>query len=259
MGLETGNRIEDLNPSWPNSSPDEVSQGYDHLRLIKTCLQGSFPSLGGGQCNATAEELGDVANKLVSFNGRTDTAAVPVAGDYDVNDIARITVGTINEGDVLVGNASNEFEAVSSADAILPPIQYLRYAGTSQRPSARDYGIYFDSEQENTITSAFGTVTNTTALGFSFEANDDVMVTIESGTEWSGGPDVGFTVDADTSVSINSASNTQILARCTRWDYSVGCSVKMAAGEVLRIHTDGNGGNNTNQHVLTMAVQRIAV
>jgi len=44
MGLETGTQIQDLNPAWPLGS-DDVSQGDDHLRLIKECLQGSFPGM----------------------------------------------------------------------------------------------------------------------------------------------------------------------------------------------------------------------
>ena len=56
MGLETGDRIEDLDVQWP-SGTDNVSQGDDHLRLIKRCMQGSFPNLGSGQVTKTAEEL----------------------------------------------------------------------------------------------------------------------------------------------------------------------------------------------------------
>lgn len=46
MSLETGSFIADLTPTNPLSS-DPAGQGDDHLRLIKTCLQGSIPNLGG--------------------------------------------------------------------------------------------------------------------------------------------------------------------------------------------------------------------
>ena len=42
MGLETGTEIQDLNPNWPLGT-DDVSQGDDHIRLVKSCIQGSFP------------------------------------------------------------------------------------------------------------------------------------------------------------------------------------------------------------------------
>ena len=38
MGLETGTVIGDLNPLWPLGT-DAVSQGDDHVRLIKSLLQ----------------------------------------------------------------------------------------------------------------------------------------------------------------------------------------------------------------------------
>ena len=45
MGLETGTVIEDLDQTWPLGT-DPKSQGDDHIRLVKTCVQGSFPNLG---------------------------------------------------------------------------------------------------------------------------------------------------------------------------------------------------------------------
>ena len=255
MGLETGNRIEDLNPSWPNSSPDEVSQGDDHLRLIKTCLQGSLPSLGGGQCNATAEELGDVVNKLVSFNGRTDTAAVPEADDYDINDIARIIVGTINEGDVLVGNSSNEFEAIPSEDAILPPIEYGRWTGSPSRPSTNQFGVVMASLREDTFTD-FATVTNTAADGWEFTADvDNLQVTINFMKVAPGGPDIGFSVNASTAVSISSTAESAVWAHSQQAGNPISATVRLSSGDVLRVHTDGNIADSNN-HILTVAAQR---
>jgi len=42
MGLETGTQIQDLNPAWPLST-DDLSESDNHHRLIKQCIQGSFP------------------------------------------------------------------------------------------------------------------------------------------------------------------------------------------------------------------------
>lgn len=57
MSLESGNRIADLVPTNPVGATDFVSQGDDHIRLIKACVQGSFPNLGATAVSATAEEL----------------------------------------------------------------------------------------------------------------------------------------------------------------------------------------------------------
>ena len=48
MGLETGQFIPDLIDANPDGT-DPKSEGDNHLRLIKTCVQGSFPAFVGTQ------------------------------------------------------------------------------------------------------------------------------------------------------------------------------------------------------------------
>lgn len=67
MGLETGTYISDLNVSNPVGASDSVSQGDDHLRLIKTVLQNSINLTG--QVTATFTEL----NYLDGVTGTTGT------------------------------------------------------------------------------------------------------------------------------------------------------------------------------------------
>ncbi len=67
MGLETGSFIPDLVDINP-SGTDPKSAGDDHLRLIKTCVQGSFPAFVGTQAvpasvNLTEDQLNDAAIK----------------------------------------------------------------------------------------------------------------------------------------------------------------------------------------------------
>ena len=50
MGLEAGNFIEDLVQANPIGGLDPKSEGDDHLRLLKVCIQGSFPG-GAGAWN----------------------------------------------------------------------------------------------------------------------------------------------------------------------------------------------------------------
>lgn len=45
MPIETGSFVNDLTPSNPLGS-DPAGQGDDHIRLIKTCVQGTFPNMG---------------------------------------------------------------------------------------------------------------------------------------------------------------------------------------------------------------------
>ena len=56
MGLETATYISQLVDTNPTTS-DPVSQGYDHLRLIKSVLQDQFTTLGAAAVTTTAAEL----------------------------------------------------------------------------------------------------------------------------------------------------------------------------------------------------------
>jgi hypothetical protein len=57
MSLETGNRIPSMVPTNPVGATDFASQGDDHIRLIKACVQGSLPNIGATAMTCTAEEL----------------------------------------------------------------------------------------------------------------------------------------------------------------------------------------------------------
>lgn len=69
MGLETGTLIPDLVDANP-SGTDPKSEGDDHLRLIKTCVQGSFPAFVGttavpASVALSEDEINDAALKSV--------------------------------------------------------------------------------------------------------------------------------------------------------------------------------------------------
>lgn len=46
MPIESATEIQELNPSWP-TGVDPISEGDDHVRLVKTSIQGSFPGMTG--------------------------------------------------------------------------------------------------------------------------------------------------------------------------------------------------------------------
>ena len=54
MGLETGTYISDLNSSNPVAG-DPVNEGDDHLRLIKTTVKATFPSITGAVSSTHTE------------------------------------------------------------------------------------------------------------------------------------------------------------------------------------------------------------
>lgn len=72
MALETGvTYIEDLVTTNPVGATDNVDEGDDHIRNIKTAVKGSFPNLGAVAVTKTAA---DINNNV--FNGTVSGTAI---------------------------------------------------------------------------------------------------------------------------------------------------------------------------------------
>ncbi len=106
MSLETGTRIQDLVATNPVGATDFVSQGDDHIRLMKACVQGSLPNLGAGQVTATAEELS-------VLDGVTATTA-------ELNVLDGITPSTaeLNYMDGVTSAVQGQLDAKASTSAL---------------------------------------------------------------------------------------------------------------------------------------------
>ena len=79
MALETGvTYIEDLVETNPNEADsDTLDEADNHMRLIKTAVKGSFPSLGAAAVTKTAAEINDTiefADILDEDNMSSDSA-----------------------------------------------------------------------------------------------------------------------------------------------------------------------------------------
>lgn len=106
MSLEIGSFINDLTPTNPLSS-DPAGQGDDHLRLIKTCVQGTLPNMGAvfGQVRRqdTALSISSTWNTNHFIVSASATATVvltlPPAASITTGffvDITTIGTGTVN-------------------------------------------------------------------------------------------------------------------------------------------------------------------
>lgn len=150
MPIEAGNLIVDLDATWPLSG-DPVSEGDDHVRLIKTVLTNTFPGEGGQgyavQINATEDEL----NALVGLDtsqtlqqqmdnifdsvdvDATFNAAVVFTGNVDVGGLGADAISdfcmVFNGTQMFRGGRFVKFSAFS---ALQTEIQSLKTALTAQ-------------------------------------------------------------------------------------------------------------------------------
>jgi hypothetical protein len=80
MGLETATFISQLVETNPIGSVDEVLEGDDHIRLVKSVLKIQFPSLGEAAVNATAAQINLLASlSALSILGRSSNSTGPAA------------------------------------------------------------------------------------------------------------------------------------------------------------------------------------
>ena len=112
MGLETGTYIDSLNSSNPTAS-DAVSEGDDHLRLIKSTVKATFPNISNA-VTSTHTELnlldGVTANTTelnyvdVATLGTAEASkAVTADANKDITGIRNLTItGALSAGSGLV-------------------------------------------------------------------------------------------------------------------------------------------------------------
>jgi len=124
MGLETGTYISDLNSSNPVAG-DPVNEGDDHIRLVKSTVKATFPSITGA-VSATHTELnlldGVTANTAelnyvdVTTLGTAEASkAVTVDASKDSTGIRNLTVsGTLTIG----SNTATTLQAVYPVGSI---------------------------------------------------------------------------------------------------------------------------------------------
>ena len=94
MALESGvTYIDDLVATNPVGATDNVDEGDDHIRNIKTAVQGSFPSLGNAAVTKTAAEINDLVEKTDPVLNGTITGTAFLDQD-DLSDDSDIAVAS---------------------------------------------------------------------------------------------------------------------------------------------------------------------
>ena len=145
MGLETAQYVNGLNAQNP-AATDGLSEADDHLRLIKSTIKATFPSLTGavdathteintvadGGTSATATTLVDADRFVVNDDGTMVQVALSDLRTYLTSNLAitssMITDGTIDTDDI----ADNAITAAKLAsDAAFTSGMLMPFAGTT--------------------------------------------------------------------------------------------------------------------------------
>lgn len=123
MGLEAATFISGLNASNPVNATDPVSQGDDHLRLIKSTLLNTFPNISGAM-NASHTEL----NHLVGITGKTGTGNVVLSASPTLT--GTVTAGTFAGSGASLTNISPSAGIANGALAAGVTVNNGNWSGT---------------------------------------------------------------------------------------------------------------------------------
>ena len=99
MGLETGTYIDSLNSSNPTAT-DAVSEGDDHLRLIKSTVKATFPN---------------ISNAVTSTHTELNLLDGVTANTTELNYVDVATLGTAEASKALTVDSNKDFTGVRNA------------------------------------------------------------------------------------------------------------------------------------------------
>ena len=156
MALETATYISQLTATNPTAS-DPVSQGDDHLRLIKSVLQSQFTTLGAAAVTTTAAEL----NLL---DGKTAVGDASGPGSSTDNAIARFdgTGGkTLQNSTVTI---SDDPPVITIGDGTAEDVA-IKFDG-----NAKDFHIALDDSEDKLIIGEGSTVGTNEILSITDDA-----------------------------------------------------------------------------------------
>lgn len=166
MGLETASFIHQLNTSNPVST-DGLAQADDHIRLIKSAIQATFPNVAGAVTSSHSD-----LNKLDAYTGNTadlnllsGQAAASVTS-ANVGHLSGVTsnIQTQLDGKVPTARTLTAGTGLSGGGS-LAANRTISHADTSSQASVNNSGNTFI--QDITL-DGFGHITNITSAAASF-------------------------------------------------------------------------------------------
>ncbi len=115
MGIETFEYIDDLNAANPTAT-DNVSEGDDHLRGLKTTLKNTFPNVTGA-ITATEAELNyvdGVTSNIQTQLGNKEPADATIVKDADIG----VTIQAYDADTAKLDTTQNYTKPQRSADTV---------------------------------------------------------------------------------------------------------------------------------------------
>jgi len=127
MALESGvTYIEDLVSTNPVGATDDVAEGDDHIRNIKTAVQGSFPNLGADAVTKTAAEI----NNLVE-DGDSGTALTSPVINTGVSGTAGVSMMKLGTTVATTSGSTADFTSIPTwAKKIVLSLNAVKTTGT---------------------------------------------------------------------------------------------------------------------------------
>ena len=256
MGLEAATYISQLVATNPVGATDPKSQGDDHIRLLKSALQSTFPSISGA-VTATHTELNQIDGAFVNLtNGTVGAPGYTFSGDTDsglyhvsANRLAIATAGA----DLLLLDAN--FVASKKV--------HFFADGTAGAP-----GIAFDSDSDiglyRIAADNFGFSTGGVYRGGISNTIFNTRILLQGPDGTTGGPSFSFENDSDTGMYRIGANTGGLSASATDrllWD-TTGVYIRNGQLKVA----DGSAGspgfcfdNDTNTGITRLGSDDIAV
>ena len=155
MPIENATKIHELNASYPIGTSDFVSQGDDHLRLIKTSLLGSLPNVLG-VINSSNTEL----NYLV---GASSNVQAQINAGYTNQTSANAAIASANAAIAASNSAHDASNSAHSAANSLWGAANAAIAASNSAHSAANAAHATVNTTFATVNTTFATVNTTFA------------------------------------------------------------------------------------------------
>lgn len=188
MPLEIGSFINDLTPSNPLGS-DPAGQGDDHLRLIKTTVQGTFPQMGAvfGRVRTqdTAVSISSIwnTNHFVCSASATATVVLTLPPAASITSGFYVDITTIGTGTVslLPSGAASINGGVSLSIPRLNTARAYFVGGTSWLadvvPHGQGSSVFANLTVDGTLSVSGATVLGVLAVGSTLSVSGATVLT----------------------------------------------------------------------------------